>query len=68
MKYPKYREVFAACFRDRIVHHFLYLLLNPLFEARFVAQGNVAFNCRKGYGTLAAQQAAYDAIHHATNN
>ena len=68
VKYPKYREVFAACFRDRIVHHFLYLLLNPLFEARFVAQGNVSFNCRKGYGTLAAQQAAYDAIRHATNN
>lgn len=68
VKYPKYREVFAACFRDRIVHHFLYLLLNPLFEARFEAQGNVSFNCRKGYGTLAAQQAAYDAIRHATNN
>ena len=68
VKYPKYREVFAACFRDRIVHHFLYLLLNPLFEARFVAQGNVSFNCRKGFGTLAAQRAAFDAIRHATDN
>ena len=60
--------MFAACFRDRIVHHFLYLLLNPLFEARFVAQGNVSFNCRKGFGTLAAQRAAFDAIRHATDN
>ena len=68
VKYPKYREVFAACFRDRIVHHFLYLLLNPLFEARFVAQGNVSFNCRKGFGTLAAQRAAFDAIRQATDN
>ena len=68
VKYPKYREVFAACFRDRIVHHFLYLALNPLFEQRFVEQGNVSFNCRKGFGTLAAQQAAYNAIKQATDN
>lgn len=68
VKYPKYREVFAACFRDRIVHHFLYLLLNPLFEARFVTQGNVSFNCRKGFGTLAAQRAAFHAIRQATDN
>ena len=68
VKYPKYREVFAACFRDRIVHHFLYLAINPLFEQRFVAQGNVSFNCRKGFGTLAAQQAAFNAIKQATDN
>ena len=68
VKYPKYREVFAACFRDRIVHHFLVLLLNPLFERHFVAQGNVSYNCRKGFGTLAAQQAAFDAVKKVTNN
>ncbi len=68
VKYPKYREVFAAYFRDRIVHHFIYLLLNPLFEQRFVAQGNVSFNCRKGFGTLKAQQAVLDAIKDATHN
>ena len=68
VKYPKYREVFAACFRDRIVHHFLFLLLNPHFEQRFVEQGNVSFNCRKGFGTLAAQQAAFNAIKQATCN
>lgn len=68
VKYPKYREVFAAGFRDRIVHHFIYLLLNPCFEERFVAQGNVSFNCRKGFGTLAAQQAAFEAIRTATDN
>lgn len=68
VKYPKYREVFAACFRDRIVHHFLFLLLNPLFEERFVAQGNVTYNCRKGFGTLKAQHAALSAIKQATSN
>ena len=49
--YPKLREVFAASFRDRIIHHWICLRLNPLFEHRFVEQGNVSFNCRKGYGT-----------------
>ncbi|MBR4533870.1 MAG: reverse transcriptase [Bacteroidaceae bacterium] len=51
VKYPKLREVFAANFRDRIVHHWVCLRLEPLFEMRFMAQGDVSFNCRKGYGT-----------------
>ena len=51
VKYPKLREVFAANFRDRIVHHWICLRLEPLFEERFISQGNVSFNCRKGYGT-----------------
>lgn len=50
---PKLREVFAANFRDRIVQHWLCLRLEPLFEQRFVEQGNVSFNCRKGFGTSA---------------
>ena len=29
---PKYREVFAASFRDRIVHHIIINELEPLFE------------------------------------
>ena len=56
VKYPKLREVFAAAFRDRIVHHWVCLRLEPLFEERFESQGNVSFNCRKGYGTDAAVQ------------
>lgn len=51
VKYPKLREVFAANFRDRIVHHWICLRLEPLFEYRFNLQGNVSFNCRKGFGT-----------------
>ena len=51
VSYPKWREVFAAGFRDRIVHHWVCLRLNPLFEHRFIHQGNVSFNCRKGFGT-----------------
>lgn len=46
---PKYREVFAACFRDRIVHHYVIMRLEPLFEEVF---GDRTFNCRTGKGTL----------------
>ena len=49
--YPKLREVFAANFRDRIVHHWICLRLEPLFEQRFESMGDVTFNCRKGFGT-----------------
>ncbi len=51
---PKLREVFAANFRDRIVQHWICIRLNPLFEERFCAQGNVSYNCRVGFGTLYA--------------
>ena len=51
VRYPKWREVFAANFRDRIVHHWICLRLEPLFEYRFREQGDLSFNCRKGYGT-----------------
>lgn len=46
---PKPREVFAACFRDRIIHHYVALRLEPLFEEIF---GERTFNCRKGKGVL----------------
>ena len=58
VKYPKLREVFAADFRDRIVHHWIIIRLEPLFEKRFQQMGNISFNCRKGFGTLAAVKAA----------
>lgn len=34
---PKPREVWAAEFRDRIAHHFLYNAVGPAIEATFVA-------------------------------
>lgn len=55
--HPKLREIFAAHFRDRIVQHWITLRLEPLLEKRFHSQGNVSFNCRKGFGTLKAVQA-----------
>lgn len=52
--HPKLREIFAAHFRDRIVQHWIILRLEPLFEKRFISQGNVSFNCRKNFGTQKA--------------
>jgi hypothetical protein len=46
---PRLREVFAANFRDRIIHHDIALRLEPLFERVFSPR---TFNCRKGKGQL----------------
>ena len=45
---PVKREVFAADFRDRIVHHLIINKLNHLFEAQFI---NDSYSCRDGKGT-----------------
>lgn len=46
---PKIREVFAAMFRDRIVHHLVILKTMHLFEANFI---NDTYSCRLRKGTL----------------
>ncbi len=45
---PKMREVFAADFRDRIVHHLFYNYTHSLFERTFIAD---SYSCIKGRGT-----------------
>ena len=45
---PVKREIFAAHFRDRVVHHLIYNYLSPLFEQSFI---NDSYSCRKGKGT-----------------
>lgn len=46
---PVKREVFAADFRDRVVHHLLFNYINPLFEDLFIED---SYSCRKNRGTL----------------
>lgn len=46
--HPAPREIFAADFRDRVVHHLLCNELQPLFEKTFVEH---SFANRKGRGT-----------------
>ncbi len=48
VKHPKVREVFAANFRDRVVHHLLIGYIEPKFERIFIHD---SYACRKGKGT-----------------
>ena len=45
---PKPRLISAAPFRDRVVHHAVTQVLEPIFEKRFSQD---SFACRKGLGT-----------------
>jgi len=45
---PVKREIFAADFQDRIVHHLLYNYISPIFEKTFI---NDSYSCRIGKGT-----------------
>ncbi|MCL2028570.1 MAG: RNA-directed DNA polymerase [Bacteroidales bacterium] len=46
---PVKREVFAANFRDRVVHHWIFNHLNPVLDGRFIED---SYSCRTGKGTL----------------
>ena len=52
---PKHREVHAAAYRDRVVHHLIHALLEPVFEP---AMSEASFACRRGRGTHAARPTA----------
>lgn len=45
---PKMREVFAAEFRDRVVHHLFYNYTHEIFERTFIAD---SYSCIEGKGT-----------------
>ncbi|WP_165360937.1 reverse transcriptase/maturase family protein [Candidatus Chloroploca sp. Khr17] len=47
----KRRIISAAPFEDRIVHHALCRVIEPIFERRFIHD---SYACRRGKGTLAA--------------
>ncbi len=44
---PKPREIFAADFRDRVVHHVLITQIGPVWEKKFIYS---SFACRAGKG------------------
>ena len=52
---PKPRVISAARFRDRVVHHALTRVLEPIFERRFSKD---SYACRKGLGTHRALEVA----------
>ncbi len=48
---PKRRQICAAHFRDRVVHHAICAVLDPVFEGCLIGD---TFACRRGKGTHAA--------------
>jgi len=48
VKEPSFREIFAADFQDRIVHHALCRIINPILEPTFIFH---SYACRKKKGT-----------------
>jgi retron-type reverse transcriptase len=50
---PKRRLISAPAFRDRVVHHALIQVIEPVFENRFIQE---TFACRVGKGTHAAMR------------
>ncbi|MBC8213354.1 MAG: group II intron reverse transcriptase domain-containing protein [Candidatus Marinimicrobia bacterium] len=45
---PVKREIFAANFRDRVVHHLIYNYISSIFDKTFI---NDSYSCRIGKGT-----------------
>ncbi|MFH1505203.1 MAG: RNA-directed DNA polymerase, partial [Candidatus Omnitrophota bacterium] len=47
---PVQREIFAANFRDRVIHHLLFQYISPIIEKYLIYD---CYSCRKGKGTSA---------------
>jgi hypothetical protein len=62
---PVKREIFAASFRDRVVHHFIYNIISPIAESLFLHD---VYSCRKGKGTLFGILQAYQKMQSITQN
>lgn len=45
---PKLRHIHKATVRDRVLHHAIFRVLNPIFEPMFISN---SFSCRIGKGT-----------------
>ena len=52
---PVKREIFAADFRDRVVHHLLFGYISPIIEKYLIYD---CYSCRKGKGTSSGIQRA----------
>ena len=62
---PMVREIFAAPFRDRVVHHFLYNMQAGWWDRRFLYD---SYSCRVGKGTLFGVRRAQRFMQKVTDN
>jgi len=62
---PKPRNIHKAQVRDRILHHAIFQVLNPIFEAGFIS---ASFSCREGYGTHNGVEYLHNILRRASKN
>jgi len=57
---PVMREIFAADFIDRVIHHFIYRCIYPIIDSKLIHD---TYSCRVGKGTLFGIHRAKGYIH-----
>lgn len=62
---PVVREIVAAPFRDRVIHHFLFNICSDWWDRRFIVD---SYSCRKGKGVLFGQKRLAQHVRRATQN
>lgn len=62
---PVKREIFAADFRDRVIHHLLYNYIAPIVEPYLISD---AYSCRVGRGTSFGIKKANEYMQKATQS
>ncbi len=65
VEHPVVREIFAAQFSDRVIHHFIFNRVNDVLDKKFIHD---SFSCRKGKGTLFGVNRLKYHINSATKN
>lgn len=65
VKKPRTREIWAAGFRDRVVHHIIYNRISPKFNRSFIADSCA---CIPGRGTMYGAERLEKHIRSFTNN
>ena len=62
---PKLRHIFKATVRDRVLHHAVFAVLNPIFEETFIP---TSFSCRIGKGTHRGMRYLRDTVRKVSAN
>ena len=62
---PKLRHIFKATVRDRVLHHAVFSVLNPIFEETFIA---TSFSCRIDKGTHKGMMYLRDTVRKVSRN
>ena len=62
---PKRRRIHKATVRDRVLHHAIFRIINPVFEPTFIP---TSFSCRVGKGTHKGVESVRDMLRAESKN